>query len=590
MLSELTIQDFAIIDRLHLRFGPGFNVLTGETGAGKSIIIDAVSLLLGGRGDVEFVRTGTDQATIEGVFALDEEVQAVVGPLLQEDGLEGDDPAVLTVAREIRREGRNVCRVNGRAVSLKILEEIGQHLVDIHGQTEHLSLMRVREHVDLLDRYGELWLWREQVADLVHQLRAVRHELAGLRRDERELARRVDLLQYQVGEIDAARLELGEQEELVRERSRLANAEQLQELAGEAHYALYEGDEEHSSAVDQLQASARALAGLARLDPSTARLEELVETLGYQLEDLAELVREYRDRIEFNPRRLNQVEERLALIHSLQRRYGDSIADVLAFAGRARDELESIEHSGERIAELEVEEERLLREIGRIGAELSARRREAGERLAAGIEAELDELSMARARFGVGLAWRDDADGALVEGHPPDAANGQRVAFDSTGLDRVEFLVAPNVGEPLKPLVRIASGGETSRLMLALKAVLAQADRTPTLIFDEIDAGIGGRVGAVVGQKLWGLTVGDGGKVRNHQVLCVTHLPQLACYGDVHFHVRKGVVGDRTVTSVEPLDGEAREEELAAMLGTLTQQTRASARELLAASQADKNK
>lgn len=588
MLVELTIRDFAIISWLHLRFGPGFNVLTGETGAGKSIIVDAVSLLLGGRGDTEFIRSGTDRATIEGTFALDGETQAIINPLLEHDGLEGDDLAILILSREIRREGRNVCRVNGRAVSLKVLAEIGQHLVDIHGQTEHLSLMRVREHADLLDRYAELWPAREQLADLVRHLRQVRSELAGLRRDERELARRVDLLQYQVSEIEAARLEPGEEEELAQERTRLANAEHLRELTDEAYNALFGGDEEQASAVDLLQASTRALSGLARLDPATGSLQETADTVSYQLEDLVESLRIYRDRIEFNPRRLNQVEERLALIHSLQRKYGDSIEDVLAFADRARRELDAIEHSGERIAELETEEDRLLHEIGRVGEDLSTRRREAGERLAAGIEAELAELSMARARFAVDLAWRDDAEGAYVNGSDQERGRQRRVAFDLTGLDRVEFLVAPNVGEPLKPLVRIASGGETSRLMLALKSVLAQADRTPTLIFDEIDTGIGGRIGSVVGQKLWGLTVGDGGKVRNHQVLCVTHLPQLASYGDLHLHVRKGIVDQRTITSVHSVDGDQREQEIAGMLGALTEQTRASAREMLAASKEDK--
>jgi DNA repair protein RecN (Recombination protein N) len=582
VLSELTIQDLAIIDHLGLRFGPGFNVLTGETGAGKSIIIDAVSLLLGERGDVDFIRSGADQATSEGVFTLDEEAQALIDPLLEEEGLEGDDAAILILAREIRRGGRNICRVNGRAVALRVLEEIGQRLVDIHGQTEHLSLMRVREHVDLLDRYGELWPLREQEAALVHRLRAVRRELADLRRDERELARRVDLLQYQVSEIEAARLEPGEEKELAQERVRLANAEQLIELASEAYHTLYEGDQDQVSAVDLVQTAARALAGLARLDPSTTPLNKAAEMAGYQLEDLVGSLQDYRDQIEFNPQRLEQVEERLALIRNLQRKYGDSIEEVLAFAERARRELETIEHSGERIAELEADEDHLLHDIGRVGAELSARRREAGERLAAGIEAQLDELSMARAQFGVDLAWRDAADGAYVE--------GRRVAFDHTGLDRVEFLVAPNVGEPLKPLVRIASGGETSRLMLALKTVLAQADRTPTLIFDEIDAGIGGRVGAVVGHKLWGLTVGDGAKARRHQVLCVTHLPQLACYGDLHLRVQKGIVGERTVTSVCSLDGEAREREIAGMLGSVTDRTRASAREMLAASQVEKQR
>ncbi len=576
MLSELTIHNLAIIDKLNLKFGSGFNVLTGETGAGKSIIIDAVSLLLGGRGEADIVRSGADRAAVEGTFLLDAEIQAVVNPLLAEDGLEGDEPGTLLLGREVRREGRNVCRINGRAVPVKTLEKIGQCLVDIHGQSEHLSLMRVREHVDLLDRYGGLWPLRDQAAGLVRDLRAVRRELTELRRDERELARRVDLLTYQVNEIQAARLHAGEEEELAQERTRLANAEHLTALAGEAYHALYESDEDQASAVDLLQGAARALVGLVRHDPSTEALGKTAEALGYQVEDLAESVRSYRDRIEFNPERLNQVEERLGTIRSLQRKYGETIADVLAFAERAGRELETIEHSGERIAELEADEERLLRDLGRLGADLSARRREAGERLAAGIEAELNELNMARARFGVDLAWSDQADGAYVE--------DRRVAFDSTGLDRVEFLVSPNVGEPLKPLVRIASGGETSRLMLALKAVLAQADRTPTLIFDEIDSGIGGRVGAVVGQKLWGLTAGNGGKDRHHQVLCVTHLPQLASYGDLHLMVRKGIVGDRTVTAVQELHDADREQELAGMLGALTDKTRASAREMIAAS------
>jgi DNA repair protein RecN (Recombination protein N) len=582
VLSELSIQDFAIIDRLHLTLREGFNVLTGETGAGKSIIIDAVSLILGSRGEVDFVRTGAERTILEGVFLLDEVTQAAVSPLLEQDGLEGDRSDVLVLAREIRREGRNVCRVNGRAVTLRVLASIGQHLVDIHGQTEHLSLMRVREHIDLLDRYGELWSLRDEVASLVGQLRAVRRELAELRRDERELARRVDLLQYQVGEIEAARLEAEEEQDLIQERARLANAERLIELTDEAYHALYEGSEDQASATDLLQASARALAGLVRLDPSVSSLAEVAENLGYRVEDLAGSLRSYRDQIEFNPRRLNQVEDRLLLLRNLQRKYGESIQEVLAFAEQARKKLETIEHSEERIAELEREEDRLLLEIGRAGSELSSRRRQAGERLAADIEGQLEELSMARARFGTDIKWRDDAMGAYVE--------GRRVSFDLTGLDHVEFLVAPNVGEPLKPLVRIASGGETSRLMLALKTVLAQADRTPTLIFDEIDAGIGGRVGAVVGQKLWGLTLGNGDQTCRHQVLCVTHLPQLASYGDQHLKVHKDIVRDRTITGVRPLAGGQREEEIAGMLGAVTEKTRASAREMLSASQKAKRR
>jgi len=580
VLSELTIRDFAIIEELHLQLKPGFNVLTGETGAGKSIIIDAVSLLLGSRGGADFVRAGAERAIIEGTFVLDEELQTVLNPILSQDGLDTQDPATLHLAREIRSGGRSISRVNGRAVALKMLRGIGEHLVDIHGQTQHLSLMRVREHVDLLDRYGDLWDLRQEVASNVRQLRQVRGELAKLRHDERELARRMDLLRYQVEEIEAAHLDPGEEQELGPERTRLANAEQLIELADEAYLTLYKGSEEQASAVDLLQTAARALSSLVRLDASTRSLAEAAETASYQVEDLAESLREYRERVEFNPQRLEQVEERLALIRSLQRKYGDSIEEVLAFAAQASQELDSIEHSEERISELEAEEERLLREIGRVGMELSDRRRKAGERLAAGIEVELEQLNMTRARFGIDLTWREAADGAYVE--------GRRVGFDLTGLDRAEFMVAPNVGEPLKPLVRIASGGETSRLMLALKTMLAHADRTPTLIFDEIDAGIGGRVGTVVGQKLWGLTVGNDSKVCRHQVLCVTHLPQLAGYADLHLHVRKGIVGERTLTDVRHLDGAEREQELAEMLGALTDKTLASAREILVKSQKDK--
>ncbi|NLF03345.1 MAG: DNA repair protein RecN, partial [Anaerolineales bacterium] len=417
-------------------------------------------------------------------------------------------------------------------------------------------------------------------ASRVRQIRRVRSDLAALRRDERELARRIDLLTYQVNEIDSARLDPDEEEELGRERTRLANAEQLSQLSAEAFQALYEGSEEQASAVDLLQAAARALAGLARLDPSVAALQEAANAVNYQVEDLAESIRDYRDQVEYNPRRLMQVEERLALLRSLQRKYGDSLADVLAFGERARAELAAIENSAERIEELEAEEQILLLEIARVGQSLSEKRRAAGEHLATGIEAELEELNMPGAQFGVDLTRHEDSDGVPVDGKP--------VAFDLTGLDRVEFLVAPNVGEPLKPLVRIASGGETARLMLALKTVLAHADRTPTLIFDEIDAGLGGRVGSVVGRKLWGLTAANGATARRHQVLCVTHLPQLAGYGDLHLHVRKQVVGERTVTAVRRLEGDEREKEMAEMMGAVTEVALATARELLASSEADK--
>ena len=573
MLAELHIENFAIIEELHLRFGPGFNVLTGETGAGKSIIVDAVSTLLGGRAETGLIRSGADEARVEGIFLLNKAMQEAILPILRRDGLEGEDEETLILAREIRRGGRSICRVNGRAVTLKVLEQIGQRLVDIHGQTEHLSLLRVREHLDLLDRYGRLWPLRERVAAKVRELRQVRQELEGLLRDERELARRADLLAYQVREIASANLRVGEEEELESERARLANAERLMELADETYRALYEGEEGQLSAIDLLGQVARNLAELERLDPGLRGQQQVAEEAACQLEELARSLRAYRDTIEYNPARLRQVEERLDLIHELKRKYGDSIAEILAFGEEAQRELEGIVHSEERVEELRAREDELLHEIGELASRLSAERRAAGDRLAKAVEAELAELGMKGARFAVAIEQEEAEDGAWVD--------GRRYAFDERGLDRVEFLIAPNVGEPLKPLAKIASGGETSRLMLALKTVLSAADRTPILIFDEIDAGIGGRAGGVVGRKLWSLTAEASPDGMGHQVLCVTHLPQLACYGDVHFKVAKAVVGGRTIASARALSEEERVEELAAMLGTATAVTRQSARELL---------
>jgi DNA repair protein RecN (Recombination protein N) len=551
LLSELTIHDFAIIDQLKLRFAPGFSVLTGETGAGKSIIIDAVSNLLGVRADSDLIRSGSDGARVEGVFELPASMKAELKPLLEEHGLD-DGGETLILTREINSSGRHVARVNGRAVTLAIFAEFGQRLVDIHGQGEHLSLLRVRQHLRFLDRYGGLQDPQLALEEQVRALRNVRAELSALRRDERELARRADLLQYQVTEIEDARLKTGEEEELLAERKLLLNAEQLSQLSDAAFRRLRGGSEERHATIDMLGAVLRDLAELEKLDAAAAPQRKLVEDISYQLEDLARELRSYRDRVEFNPVRLDLVQERLDLIHSLKRKYGDSIEQVQQFAERAAQELHDITHNEERIAELQREETRLISIAGALAAELSAARRGAAARLESAVEKELQDLNMVQARFAVDFRSKEDDDGLLVD--------GKRYAFDMTGIDRVEFLISPNVGEPPKPLAKIASGGETSRLMLALKAVLTSADEVPTLIFDEIDQGIGGRAGGIVGRKLWGLTPG-------HQVLCVTHLPQLACYGDLHLKVDKVQTDGRTVTRVEVLDGDGRLQELAAMIG-----------------------
>jgi len=604
LLVELHIRDFAIIDDLQLSFAPGFSVLTGETGAGKSIIIDAVELVLGGRADVTTVRAGAERAIIEATFRLDQDQRAALEPVLKSEGLEGDDLDLLLLGREIRHNGRSVARVNGRTVNLSFLRQVTGDLLDIHGQSEHLSLLRVRTHIDLLDRYADLGALRARVAEVVSKVRAVRRELTDLVHRERELTHRADLLQFQIGEIEAAALRRGEEEELLGERRRLSNAEQLASLAREALQALEQGREGAGAVLDLLGVVLRALEGLAKVDPSLGPELETAESINYQIEELARVLRDYLEQLEYNPRRLHEVEERLALIRRLQRKYGQAIPDVLAYAEEAAQELETITHSEERIAELQAEEERLLEQISALALELSLQRREAAQRLATGIEGELSDLHMEGARFGVNLEWREDPEGVLMpqsvsalglqvsgsgvkrlEDSMLDPEAVPRVAFDSSGIDRLEFLVSPNLGEPLKPLKKVASGGETSRLMLALKTVLSRADETPTLIFDEIDQGIGGRVGAKVGRKLWNLAVGTGSGNLRHQVLCVTHLPQLAGFGDAHLSVEKRVehtdAGERTVTRVRHLEGESRIEELARMLGGSGDAARRSAEEIL---------
>ena len=566
MIVELRIENFAIIDQLELQFKPGLITFTGETGAGKSIIIDAVETVLGGRADASMIRSGAERASVEVTFRVHPQARPAVLEILKREELL-DDPNHLTLGREIRSNGRNVARINGRTVQVALLREIGEQIVDVHGQSEHLSLLRVREHLGLLDRYAGASDLLDSYTETYRQLAAARRELSDLRQAESESARLTDLLNYQISEIEGARLNPGEEEELRAERTRLANAESLASLAQQALVSLDEGTPESPSATDLFGQVVAALGGLARVDSSQEGMADQSQLLFDQLTDLARDLRSYLEGIEFNPKRLDQVEERLNLIHSLKRKYGESIPAILSFAHSARQQLETIATASERIAELQAQEEDLLQELGGRGLALSQKRRAAAQRLKEELERELVDLRMSGAQISVDFQEHLDPEGAPV-------GEDRRLAFHATGLERVEFLIAPNPGEGLKPLVKIASGGETSRLMLALKNVLARADNVPTLIFDEIDQGIGGRVGTIVGSKLWRLA-------RFHQVICITHLPQLAAFGEQHLHVEKQTQAERTLTVVEDLMGEARLRELAEMMGELSEGTLQSAREML---------
>ncbi len=568
MLTELRIQNFAIIQELILEFDQGLVIFTGETGAGKSIILDALEAVLGGRADTTNIRTGSDRAFVEAVIKLDEPAKSAIQEILGEEDLL-DDTDFLVLRREIRREGRNTARINGRSVNVSLQHEVGSILVDIHGQSEHLSLLKVRNHLDLLDRFADTELFLDDYREVYTELRTVQRDLEHIRQLESDSARRVDILNYQIQEIEAANPQPGEEADLRQERTRLSNAENLSTLTQRALQLLDEGTPETSSITDMLGEAVQALAELGGIDSSTLALHDVAESSLSSLSDLTLELRAYSEKIEFNPHRLDQIEERIDLINTLKRKYGNSIEEVLAFAGRAHRELGNIIHAEERLEELGQREVELMKAASEKASLLSEKRLKSAKSLAEAVEVELDDLRMASARFAVEMQVRADADGLLL----PD---GQRVAFDSRGFDQVEFLVEPNPGEGLKPLAKIASGGETSRLMLALKNVLAHADTIPILIFDEIDQGIGGRVGMTVGEKLWNLS-------HQHQVMCITHLPQLAAYGDQHYNVTKQVYEGRTLTQVEFLEGQTRQNELAQMLGPLSDGTLRSADEILEA-------
>src|SRR5690348_6322910 len=623
MLLELNIKDFAIIDSLRLNLHRLFNVFTGETGAGKSIIIDAVSALLGGKIGADFVRAGCERATVEGIFSIKplpaihaewapfeaalhgqeqynhaggsatmnggsaaavatvdaESADAGVAfaTLLREYDITPED-GQLVLSRDIFRSGRTVSRINGRTVSQQALQQVASWLVDIHGQSEHMSLLRPEQHVNFLDRYADLLPVRERLGAKVSEWRAARKTLAELQRNEKEQARRADFLRFEIVEIEKANLQPDEVETLEEERKVLSNAERLRELCALVYGALKGGDsggDSFQAALDLLRPALRSMSELARLDRELHEVETTLSEAIFQLDDVATSISSYESDIEDDPQRLADIEERLDLISRLKRKYGATIEDILRRAEEDRAELETIVNRDELIVTLQRQDQQFRREIGQLAGQLSARRREAAGRLSAEMEEQLNDLNMQRARFSVEMVQAPDENGVpiSIDGQPE-----QYYACDATGIDRVQFLIAPNPGEPFKPLTKTASGGETSRLMLALKTILSAADATPTLIFDEIDAGISGKSGQIVGEKLWQLT-------RNHQVICVTHLPQIATFADTHYNVNKQVFDERTVTIVNELRPEQRVREIAHIMGgNVSEFTMKSAEEMLARS------
>lgn len=538
MIQQLYVRDFAVIDSLDLEFGPGLNILTGETGSGKSVIVDAINVALGERADSDAIRSGCDRSVVEAVLdvtALDPEGLMA----LEEAGLTPEDGRII-VSRELHRGGKSQCRINGRASTIALLKEITDRVVDIHGQHDHQSLLRSERHIDMLDEWCGEAASRERslVAEAYARLRALQAELRQLESDQRERSRSIDLYQYQIEEIAAARLQPGEDEELAADRALLANAEKLQAAASIAFGAI--GDRAQDvCALDKLNEAVDALQDLAEIDPQLQPVLEGLQSALYQVEDAARELRSYRDAVEFSPDRLEAIEERLDLLRALKRKYGETIDEILAYGRESERKLDALTHSEERSGELTAEIERAQDEAVSHARKLSEVRRKGANDFAARIVKELDTLGMPNAVFEVS---REDGE------------------LDSTGFDKVEFLISANPGEPAKPLARIASGGEMSRIMLAIKSVMASAERLPTLIFDEIDVGVGGRTADVIADKLQVLA-------GNSQVLCITHLPQIASRPADHFQIEKQLADGRTVVRVRRLCDEERVEELARMLG-----------------------
>ena len=570
MLQDLIITNFALIDHLELSLEPGLNVLTGETGAGKSIIVDAIGLLLGERAEEGSIRAEAEGAKVEGLFSLSPETTDALESVLATAGVAIDDGEVVVV-REINHHGRNICRVNGSIVPLRVLSGIAEHLVDIHGQSQHLSLLNVREHLQILDRYAGLDNLRASVADGTREIARSRGKLATLRNDTEKMTRLGDLLQYQYQEIIGVKLQPGEDEALKVDQHLAANAERLQFRLDGAYQALYDSNESGVSAIDQLGVVAHNLANLVELDPSFAKLKDVAESLVIQAQELAHSLQSCRDEVERNPQQLQEIEERLEVIQQMKRKYGATIDDVLAYATDAAAQLDGITNSDQQAEALETEIDLLLTKVGALSVKLSEGRTEAATRLTGAVDTELTELAMEATTFRVAVN-QVTSEGGL----PVTQADGSVVqySFDATGIDHVEFQLSPGPGEPFHSLAATASGGEASRLMLAIKGVLAAVDQIPTLVFDEVDAGIGGRVGTIVGGKTWRLSA-------NHQVVCVTHLPQIAAFADHHIHIEKSVINGRTVTSTRAIYADDIVEELSQMLGSTTPITRRHAEEML---------
>ena len=552
MLSLLHIENIALIQSADIRFEPGFNVLTGETGAGKSIVIDSIGAVLGERTSRELIRTGAKSALVTAVFT-----QVPPLPWLEENGFPTGEEDLL-LQRELQGDGRNVCRIDGKLVTVAQLRELGRQLLNIHGQHDGQQLLDPASHLGYLDQFGGCQPLLEDYQEAYRKWHDIRREMDKLQMDEAERSRRVDTLNYQIQELERAQLKAGEDEELSARRTLLRSAGRLMEAVQSAEFAL-SGDEDRDGACSLIAQAEGEVQGVSSISPELGELSEKLTALRCAADDAADTLRDLSRSFDFSPGELDQVEERLDLLYRLRKKYGPTVEDMLAYLDRCRKELDQIQYADDTLARLEKDLKKAQKEAARRGEVLSQARREAAGALQARVQEELRQLDMPKVQF-------------QTEFTP----KGGEAGMDETGLDEVQFLMSANLGEALKPIQKVASGGELARIMLALKNVLAEGDQIGTLVFDEVDTGVSGRAAQKVAEKMAQVA-------RGKQVLCVTHLPQIAAMADTHFSVQKGEREGRTYTRLERLDRSQRREELARLIGgaSITPSLLESAEELL---------
>ena len=542
----------ALIKELNIEFEERLNVLTGETGAGKSIIIEAIDLILGGYAASDLIRDREDSLMVEGLFLLAPQEKELISNLNSDMEIVDKEGALL-IRREVNKKGRNKCWINQRLINLSTLQEIGKFLVDLHGQHNHQSLLDSSKHIDLMDNLGgdKIIKYRKELADNYRMWREKSKKLFQLIKDGEGNLKRIDFLKFQLEEIDKASLAKEEDKVLEEEEMVLRNAEKIIETMEKANFVLYEGGSEHASVRDSLSEVSIDLGEISSLDRRIEKIRENLKEIGYQFEDIVNEIVKYKDEIDLDSQKLKEVEGRLNLINSLKSKYGSTIEEILEYRQKVYQELEDIDYSEDKVKKLKEELDFLEIKISAISQHLNTNRRKIAEDLEKMVIRELEDLNMKKCQFKVLINNYEDDNGIEVE--------GKKYKVGLKGIDDIEFMISPNVGERLRPLARIVSGGEVSRIMLALKSILSEVDQVPTLIFDEIDSGVGARLGEVIAQKLKALS-------KKRQVICVTHLPQIACRAGRHFYIKKYILNNQTGIKLIEMKGKERIKEIARML------------------------